>query len=344
MREVAERAGVSRSAVSLALQQHPSIPVATRERIHAAAAELGYRKNPLVAALMRSRRSQTTATPVRANLAYLTADVPNDAWRDAATLRSFHTSSAARADQRGFRLDEFSLTGPRMNPQRLAGLLKARGIKVAGDPIARHRPVMMSDDPVNRAGATPAAAPAPWGTELARLEPPPLAGDIAFTLKQSQNLHAELMLRRLGATTGTGSAADGVAVIDQMLLSTGAARTGWDFSDGSGMSTYNRVSPRLVTRFLVWTTHQPWGDTFRTALPVGGVDGTLSRRFAGTPLEGKIFAKTGSLSAVNALAGFMVAKSGRTLAFAAYVNDLPSQTGSAIPALDELLLQVAAKN
>jgi D-alanyl-D-alanine carboxypeptidase/D-alanyl-D-alanine-endopeptidase (penicillin-binding protein 4) len=57
--------------------------------------------------------------------------------------------------------------------KRMARLLKARGIKVAGDPIARHRPVMMSDDPVNRAGATPAAAPAPWGTELARLEPPP---------------------------------------------------------------------------------------------------------------------------------------------------------------------------
>lgn len=128
MREVAERAGVSRSAVSLALQQHPSIPVATRDRIHAAAAELGYRKNPLVAALMRSRRAPATATPVRATLAYLTADAPNDAWRDAATLRSFYTSSAARADQRGFRLDEFSLTGPRMNPKRLAGLLKARGI------------------------------------------------------------------------------------------------------------------------------------------------------------------------------------------------------------------------
>jgi D-alanyl-D-alanine carboxypeptidase/D-alanyl-D-alanine-endopeptidase (penicillin-binding protein 4) len=107
--------------------------------------------------------------------------------------------------------------------KRLARLLKARGIKVAGDPIARHRPVAMSDDPAKRSGAAPTAPAEPYGPELARLTPAPLAGDIPFTLKQSQNLHAELMLRRLGAVSGSGSAADGIAVIDQMLLATGAS-------------------------------------------------------------------------------------------------------------------------
>jgi D-alanyl-D-alanine carboxypeptidase/D-alanyl-D-alanine-endopeptidase (penicillin-binding protein 4) len=201
----------------------------------------------------------------------------------------------------------------------------------------------MSDDPAKR--TAPAAPPGePAGTELTRLRPGTLNDDIAFTLKQSQNLHAELMLRRLGRVSGTGSSADGVAVIDQMLLASGADRTGWDFSDGSGMSTYNRVTPRLVAHFLQWTARQRWGDTFRASLPVGGVDGTLSRRFKGTPLEGKLFAKTGSLSAVNALSGFMTARSGRTLVFAAYVNDTPSEVGSAVPTIDEMLLKIAAEN
>ncbi len=128
MREVADLAGVSRSAVSLALQDHPSIPATTRERIHKAAAQLGYRKNPLVAALMRTRRSPAKAAPFQATLAYLTADTPNDAWRSAAVLRSFYASASARAVQRGFRLEEFSLSGPRISPKRLSVLLKTRGI------------------------------------------------------------------------------------------------------------------------------------------------------------------------------------------------------------------------
>ena len=71
------------------------------------------------------------------------------------------------------------------------------------------------------------------------------------------------------------------------------------------MSVYNRVTPRTVATLLRWTTQQPWGDAFRDTLPVGGVDGTLRRRFAGTSLEGRIFAKTGTLMGTNALSGFL---------------------------------------
>ena len=91
-----------------------------------------------------------------------------------------------------------------------------------------------------------------------------------------------------------------------MLGDVGADRAGWDFSDGSGMSIYNRVTPRTVARLLLWTSRQAWAEAFRATLPVGGVDGTLRRRFAGTSLEGRVFAKTGTLTAVNALSGFML--------------------------------------
>lgn len=179
---------------------------------------------------------------------------------------------------------------------------------------------------------------------MGRLIPPPLVGDLRHTLKLSQNLHAELILRKLGTIVGDGSAAEGHRMIDAMLAQAGVADTAYDFSDGSGMSTYNRVTPRMMVRFLQWTQAQPWGAEFRNALPVGGVDGTLARRFSGTFLEGGIFAKTGSLSAVNALSGFMTTRSGKVLVFSAFANDWPSSIGSATPAMDAALVAIAEAN
>jgi LacI family transcriptional regulator len=128
MREVAARAGISRSAVSLALAGHPSIPSTTRERVRAAAEHLGYRKNPLVAALMSVRRTGKSAATANASLAFLTSHAAPDSWRQVATHRRFHAAASARALKRGFSLEEFSLADPAMRPKRLIGLLRARGI------------------------------------------------------------------------------------------------------------------------------------------------------------------------------------------------------------------------
>lgn len=128
MHDVAAIAGVSSSAVSLALRHHPSIPTATRERVEKAAAQIGYRKSPLVAALMRQRRSPRKIDSIQSSLAFLTSDLPRDRWRDGVTSRNFFTAAAARATERSYSLDEFSLSAPNMRPARLAELLRARGI------------------------------------------------------------------------------------------------------------------------------------------------------------------------------------------------------------------------
>jgi D-alanyl-D-alanine carboxypeptidase/D-alanyl-D-alanine-endopeptidase (penicillin-binding protein 4) len=78
-------------------------------------------------------------------------------------------------------------------------------------------------------------------------------------------------------------------------------------------------------------------------LPVGGVDGTLAKRFKGTALEQRLFAKTGTLNASAALSGYMIAKSGRTLTFSAYANDIP-EGAHATDAMDAALLMVAEAN
>lgn len=224
---------------------------------------------------------------------------------------------------------------------RLAEMLKARGVKVDGIVTARHRPLLPIDDPEKR--APDAALAAPELPALATLQALPLAEDIATINKVSQNLHAELLLRRLGRVAGTGSIADGQVVVRAMLDAAGVPEHAVSLSDGSGMSSYNRVSPRGMTVLLRWIARQPWGPSWRATLPVGGTDGTLARRFKGTPLEGRIFAKTGTLNATNALAGYLIAASGRELTFAIYANDVPEDV-RATAIMDRALLAAAAAN
>lgn len=215
---------------------------------------------------------------------------------------------------------------------KLAEMLKARGIKVSGKIGARHR-----IDP--QAGAIEDRL-APLDTIL----PPPLAEDLTRINKESQNLHAELLLRRLGLSVGNSGAdasvEGGQKVVSAMLAEAGLKPHQFLFADGSGMSTYNRVAPRGVVAFLRWTQAQPWGAKFRATLPVGGVDGTLAGRFRDTSLAGKIFAKTGTINGSNALAGFLVTASGRTFTFAVYANDVPGDV-QATRAMDKALVKLA---
>ncbi len=217
----------------------------------------------------------------------------------------------------------------------LARLLRERGVRVTGTVGTRHRPYRSTDD-----SAVVARATAP--PMLATTQPAALSDDVAVTNKRSQNLHAELLLRRVGAVAGTGSITDGVRQVATMMAAAGVPRTAWDVSDGSGMSTYNRITPRAMVRLLQWIDRQPWGTAWHATLPVAGVDGTLARRFRGTALAGKLSAKTGSLSGTSALAGTMRAASGQVLTFAFYASDIPEGV-SATSTMDAALVAVAAR-
>lgn len=220
----------------------------------------------------------------------------------------------------------------------LSGLLREQGVTVTGDVAVRHRPLMPGDDPDVRGTAPAARAPQPQ--VLAKLSPPPLNEDLIHTNKVSQNLHTELLLRRVGAVEGSGSVADGQRAVRRVLDLAGLSPWQYDFADGSGMSNYNRVTPRGTVTLLRWGATQKWGPAWRETFPVAGVDGTLSNRFKGTPLAGRLFAKTGTLNASNALAGYMTTASGRTFTFAAYANDMPGDV-SATKAIDAALVAVA---
>jgi D-alanyl-D-alanine carboxypeptidase/D-alanyl-D-alanine-endopeptidase (penicillin-binding protein 4) len=112
-------------------------------------------------------------------------------------------------------------------------------------------------------------------------------------------------------------------------------------ADGSGMSPYNRVSPRGVVTMLRWAAGRPWAANFRASLPIGGVDGTLRNRFREGGLKGRVFAKTGSLTAANALSGYLLTARGETLVFSLLASDVPEEV-RATAIMDGALELVAA--
>jgi len=228
---------------------------------------------------------------------------------------------------------------------RFAALLAERGL--TSDAVSvKHRPLELSDevpDPeteTDQSRQQPSPS-APSGQLLATLSASPLRDSLRRISKDSENLHAEIALRRLGRLQGSGSRAFGVEVLEAFLEEAGIDETGYAVNGGSGMSIYNRISPRAMVRLLSFAAKQPWFKDWLEDQPIGGVDGSLKRRFKGTLLEGRIFAKTGTLNGANALSGVMIAASGRELLFSIIANDRPATTRSAIAEMDAALVRIA---
>lgn len=129
MRDVAVRAGVTAATVSLALRDSPEISAQTKARVLAAVQELGYRPNPYVQSLMRTRRRGRSAAGA-ATLALLTAFPTRQGWRADPTpmFTQLFAGASERAESAGFRLEEFWLHEQGMSPKRFAEVLRARGI------------------------------------------------------------------------------------------------------------------------------------------------------------------------------------------------------------------------
>ncbi|MEC8252277.1 MAG: D-alanyl-D-alanine carboxypeptidase/D-alanyl-D-alanine-endopeptidase [Planctomycetota bacterium] len=158
----------------------------------------------------------------------------------------------------------------------------------------------------------------------------PLSKVVTETNKVSDNLGAELLLRDLARVSDLHTVELGVesetigrmtvrADLDELGVDEGGAR----IADGSGVSHYNLISAELLVTLLV-DMHARGGagfELFRSSLPVAGVDGTLSGRMQGTPAAGRVFAKTGTISGVSNLAGYVDTRSGRRLAFAILCHD-----------------------
>jgi D-alanyl-D-alanine carboxypeptidase/D-alanyl-D-alanine-endopeptidase (penicillin-binding protein 4) len=244
-------------------------------------------------------------------------------------------------------------------------MLEARGITVRGTAHARHRPqfdplpfltALHASRPCEEVDAAITcsdncyidAVPLP---ALATHRSAPLAEDVVATLKESLNLHAELLLRDLGGVSGCNSSSvAGARLVRSFLIK----RPGLDpndflFYDGSGLSSHDLVTPRAIAKLLSYAAHdpktgapQPWFADWKASLPIGGVDGTLDSRFTKPPLKGHVFAKTGTHSEGRALSGYLDCASGRTVIFSILVNNHLPGSNVDRDAMDQIVAAIAA--
>ena len=194
-------------------------------------------------------------------------------------------------------------------------------------------------------GATPVPATAKL---LAAHDSTPLSEVLRHMNKASDNYLAECVLKTLGAETkrtpGPASWGDGRSALHAYLTSIGIPEAGYRADNGSGLFDATQVSARQITTLLraAYSDFRVGPDLI-ASLPVGGVDGTLARRWHGRAANGRVRAKTGTLDKVTTLAGYFAIDSHHPLAFAILVNDIPAgQRASARTAADDIVDALAA--
>jgi D-alanyl-D-alanine carboxypeptidase/D-alanyl-D-alanine-endopeptidase (penicillin-binding protein 4) len=205
-------------------------------------------------------------------------------------------------------------------------VLEAKGVRVMG-------------------GASTSRAPLPKGARvLATHESVPMAEMIRVVNKESQNLHAEILLRLVGLKVeGEGSAAKGHEAVAELAKRLGVPDEGWGLADGSGLARTDLITPRGLVALLVAMDRHPHAAAFRDSLPVAGVDGTLEKRMRGTAAERRVMAKTGTMRLANALAGYVTTARGERLAFAMVVNNHAGKSREAVAAIDAIAVALAGR-
>jgi len=236
--------------------------------------------------------------------------------------------------------------------QQFRAMLQLRGVIVRGKQRAHHIPLSQMPAPVAQAAGssggnggsmgggtdTALATNSPQRTVLAAKESYTMAEDVRIINKISQNLHAELALRLVGREKGKAPTSEAaLEVMKGTLTQAGLLPEEFLFFDGSGLSRQNLVTPRAVTKLLLFADKQPWGPLFRDTLPVAGIDGSLSERMKTGVAQGRVSAKTGTLGNVNALGGYITTVAGERLAFSVFSNHHRLTSRGAIKVIDRIV-------
>ena len=177
---------------------------------------------------------------------------------------------------------------------------------------------------------------------LAEASSRPLRDWIFPILNTSQNWFAEMLLKQLGRQFGkAGSWPEGLEVERRFLIdSVKIDSTQFSLSDGSGLSSSNLISPLAFTQLLRYMRRHPRYATFAAGLPQAGLVGSLRNRFLGTPLAGRVRAKTGSISRVITLTGYIELDRGRTLTFSVEANHHAVPSKALLATIDSVVVDM----
>ncbi|MDQ2921502.1 MAG: D-alanyl-D-alanine carboxypeptidase/D-alanyl-D-alanine-endopeptidase [Acidobacteriota bacterium] len=223
----------------------------------------------------------------------------------------------------------------------LRASLERQGVVIKGKTRTTPQPIY----------ATSAGPVASGLVEVATLQSPPLSMIAAQTLKPSQNLYTELILRTLGKVAATaptsGSAARtsetaGIEVVRTFLREAGVNASPLSLTDGSGLSRNDMVTAEATLQLLTYMRRHRYATAFRDALPIAGVDGTLRNRMKGTVAENNLRAKTGTLSSASSLSGFVTTAAGEELVFSIMVNNYPDGTNPPSVCIDPIAILLAS--
>jgi D-alanyl-D-alanine carboxypeptidase/D-alanyl-D-alanine-endopeptidase (penicillin-binding protein 4) len=151
---------------------------------------------------------------------------------------------------------------------------------------------------------------------------PPLREVIGEINKTSRNLYAELLFRTLGNSfLGDGSARAAAEVLKGALVKMSVPPDSVVIYDGSGLSRMNLVTPAALLALLKYMYRHEHFSYFLDSLPIAGIDGTLRDRMRNTPAEGRVLAKTGSMTHVLNLSGYVRSRAGKMYAFSILTNN-----------------------
>ncbi|MEG4338778.1 D-alanyl-D-alanine carboxypeptidase/D-alanyl-D-alanine endopeptidase [Microcoleus sp. D3_18_C2] len=190
--------------------------------------------------------------------------------------------------------------------------------------------------------------------ELATVESPPLAELVRETNRVSNNLYAEVLLRLLGKVTDkmplpqtlTGkmpvpqedTGEMGLKELKTVLTQLGVNPNSYRLADGSGLSRHNLITPEALVQTLRLMANSPAASIYRQSLPIPGEKGTLKNRFNVTPNRVILQAKTGTMSGVSALSGYIEVPNYEPLVFSIIVNQSDLSTAKMRSATDEIVL------
>lgn len=220
------------------------------------------------------------------------------------------------------------------DPARFAGACLQRALARHGIRLDGHVRVLRW--PQSDADLFAQAPAQPLGEVLS----PPLLDVLTSGLKRSQNLYLENLLQIAGVEARNAAASSpppptfrssegwGIHALYQWLDRIGIARSQVLLEEGSGLSRQDLTTPAALVRLLQYFAAQPYATQLRDALPIAGVDGTLQWRMRDTPAAGNVHAKTGSMTYVDCLAGYVTTAGGQRLAFAIMLNHYDRAEGA----------------
>jgi len=169
----------------------------------------------------------------------------------------------------------------------------------------------------------------------------PIAQVLARCNKDSMNMYAESLAKRLGAVAsgGAGSWDSFAAAAGDYLSRIGVAPERCRISDGSGLSRQNLLTAEAICRILEHCYSGPNREVFMNSLAVPGHEGTLEKRFAGSDLRQRVMAKSGYINQVSALSGYLKGRDDRWYAFSILMNGLPPMSNTQAKALQESIVR-----